>query len=86
MIKPHGLFQTWSPDEVSECMDGVGRHLSNRLWILADCLPPAGETPDTRFRRGLAKVWHMLDEEDQDDLNRIAADYWSKHGPPARAL
>jgi hypothetical protein len=66
------LFDVWSPDEVAECLGGVGHDLYRRLWELVELVPPNGETPDTCFERALSKVWDKLDAYEQAELNRLA--------------
>jgi hypothetical protein len=32
MSRPHSLFSVWSPDEVAECLVGIGDPLYRKLW------------------------------------------------------
>lgn len=75
-MTPNSLFTVWSPDEVAECLPGVGvEGLYARLWELVELVPGRGETPDTCFERALSKVWKRLSHDDQFELNRLAAEY-----------
>jgi hypothetical protein len=73
-IKPHTLFEVWSPDEVAECLGGTGvGDLYNKLWSLLPLLPEdTSEVPDNFESRSLAKVWSHLTEAEQTELNRLA--------------
>lgn len=80
-IEPHLQFTVWSPDEVAECLEGVGvGELYRTLWSLVDKVPDLGETPDTRFGRALAKVWRELTTDDQQKLNELAEAHDRKYG------
>lgn len=74
-IEPHPLFKTWSPDEAAECLQGVPVNIYVKLWDQVEKVPAPGETPDTCFERGLAKVWDAFDDEDKRWLNSAAEAY-----------
>ena len=74
-IKPHGQFDVSSPDEVAECMAGVGYDspLYRRLWELVELVPnDTSEVPDNFGCRCLALVWSKLTRDQQIELNRLA--------------
>lgn len=71
-IKPHALFTVWTTDETAECLEGVSDALCQRLWSLVPKKCEFAETPDVRFDRALAKVWHRLSADDRAELNRLA--------------
>lgn len=66
-MKRHPSIATWSADEISECLEGVSRELSTRLWRLVKDRPFT-EEPVVR-REGF---WYKLSEEDQREINRLA--------------
>lgn len=85
MTTPDYLYEVWSPDDVAECMDGVNATLYARLWSLVPLLPRMSaddETPDCRFKRALAHVWHHLTPVEQAELNMLA----EQHVARERAL
>jgi len=75
MIEPNPLFLVWSPDEVAECLEGVGiGEIYGQLWELVaeyDGLPRS-EVPDDFEDRCLAKFWNKLPETTQIFLNGCA--------------
>lgn len=80
-VIPHSLFDVWSPDEVGECLEGLPRELSNRLWN--DFVPlyendPRSEVPDDFGRRCLSKWWDKLTLDEQITLNKCAAAHYDK--------
>lgn len=73
-IKPHGLFQVWSPDEVAECLV-VSPELYAKIWN--ELVPiydkwPRSEVPDDFSKRCLAKWWYKFTPEEQAALNKAA--------------
>ena len=75
MTIPHHLFHVWSPDEVAECLEGVGiGPIYNQLWDLVAEYDkkPRSEVNDDFDDRCLAKFWDKLPEETQNHLNACA--------------
>ena len=73
-IKPHGLFQVWSPDQVAECL-GVPGEIYAKIW--RELVPiydkwPRSEVPDDFSRCCLAKWWYKFTPEEQEALNAAA--------------
>ena len=78
MLKPHRLFDVWTPDEVAECLDGVTPDIYRKLWALMDGVPKdASEVPDNFSATCLARQWGRLSAEDQKVLNRLAVTYYN---------
>lgn len=74
-MKPHSLFSVWSPDEVAECLEGIGNSpVYARLWELVRHYSgkPRSEVPDDFDDRALKNWWHELSLEDQQFLNKKA--------------
>lgn len=73
-VTPEGLFKVWSPDEVAECLDGVGDDLYRALWALVPLYQdePRSEVPDDFARRALARFWDHLDRDTHLRLNELA--------------
>ena len=81
-IKPHELFEIWTPDTVAECMEGVtANDLYGTLWGLVEFYEEREkpETPDTFyghvFGNELARpdLWNRLSDVDKLTLNDLAA-------------
>lgn len=83
MIKPHGLFDVWSPDQVAECLEGVDDDLYHALWDMVrhyDKLPRS-ECNDDFAERAVKNFWGELSEEHQLKLNELATKHeeeWEK--------
>lgn len=80
-IRPHGLFDVWSPDTVAECLDGIGDDIYRFLWN--DLVPlydgkKRSEWNDDFSRRCLAKYWSKVPEEFKTRLNDAATAHESK--------
>jgi len=76
-VKPHALFQVWSPDEVAECLEGIGNtgiyeKIWNKIVPIYDKWPKS-EVPDDFSRRCLAKWWDLFTYEERIKLNAAAA-------------
>jgi len=76
-MKPHSLFQFWTPDETAECLDGVGGTLYGALWDLVQHYEK--RDPELRFEcppdpgfNCLADFWDKLSADHQDMLNDLA--------------
>jgi len=77
MVAPHGLFKMWTPDEVAECLDGVGNtELYGKLWSFVNDYPcklkPAEMEEPCPGTNNLAIFWDRLTEAEQDRLNKLA--------------
>jgi len=77
-MKPHPLFQVWTPDEVAECLEGVGNSpLYSKLWSLVRLYEKRAEglefecPPDPGFNC-LADFWRHLTIAEKDQLNMLA--------------
>jgi hypothetical protein len=95
-IKPHTSFEYTRADEVAECWDDVGEDLYIKLWnevvplqksIPQEILEDSGPADHFGFEN-LASHWHILTEEEQTHLNKLAverekewADYCSRDKP-----
>lgn len=76
-MAPHPLFQSWTPDEVAECLSGVEAPLYTKLW---DCVPDyrCKLTPEEREEPtpgvdSLASFWDRFTVIEQAKLNELAA-------------
>lgn len=75
-IKPHALFEVWSPDEVAECLDGIGNtSIYSKIWN--EIVPlydgkPRSEVNDDFDRRCLKKYWNKFTDEEKLLLNSCA--------------
>jgi hypothetical protein len=75
-IKPHSLFNVWSPDEAAECLPGIGNtDLYTKIW--RDIVPlydgqPRSEVPDDFGNRCLKKYWNKFTDEEKVRLNEAA--------------
>jgi hypothetical protein len=70
-IKPHRLFETWSADQVAECLEGVNDDIYKALWNF--CVP-LYDTPER----------HKLDQDwgpSNDGWNNLAQYGWNKLKP-----
>ena len=77
-IKPHALFEVWSPDEVAECLDGIG-DLYSKIWN--EIVPlydgkSRSEVPDDFGSRCLKKYWSKFTDDEKLQLNACA----QRHG------
>lgn len=75
MIEPNSLFHVWSPDEVAECLNGVGSDLYAALWQMVRHYDGSAqsEVPDDFGDRCLANWWDELTPDQQQLLNELAA-------------
>jgi len=77
-VKPHPLFDIWTPDEVAECLSGIGNTpLYSRLWdFVKDYKKRASglefECPPDPGFNCLAGFWKRLEPKDQAILNILA--------------
>lgn len=83
-IKPNGLFDVWSPDQVAECLEGVDDELYSALWGLVKHYEgkPRSECNDDFEDRALTNWWKELSADHQTKLNELA----NKHDEMWRAL
>jgi hypothetical protein len=63
-IKQHSSISTWAPDEVAECIGGLGEDIGRRLWGLVQDRPFSEEPVVSR-----QTWWKHLTEEDQFHIN-----------------
>jgi len=82
-MKPHGLFEVWTPDTVAECLNGVKDDLYSALWALVPYYtkrdPEAECPPDPDFN-ALALFWDKLSPEHQAILNELAVEEEKSYG------
>ena len=72
-MKPHPLFNVWSPDEVAECLPGVTNEDYNLLWETVASLPKnISEMPDCFAERAVKNIWSRLPKDAQARLNALA--------------
>lgn len=78
-IKPNAMFETIRADEVAECWDGVSSELYQALWnkIVPHQKPipnleDSGPSDHVGYEN-LSAHWNRLTEEEQVELNRLAA-------------
>jgi len=82
-IKPHSLFSVWSPDEVAECLNGIGNSpLYSKIWN--EIVPlykgkPRSDVPDDFDRRCLKKYWSKFTNEEKLRLNECAEKQNEQH-------
>lgn len=79
LVKPHPMFETWTPDEFAECVDGIPSELYQKLWSCVDKY-------DNRHRENIEDIgpsdviginntvtwWNEFTAEEQKMLNGIA--------------
>ena len=72
-IKPHEMFEFWTPDEVAECLD-VGDDIYCKLWALLPEYngPRDPEYPDEKWVDGLKRFWDRFTPDEQRRLNGAA--------------
>ena len=87
-MKPHTLFQIMRPDEVAECLDGVGNTpLYAKLWSFVPDYKKRDKElelecpPDPDFNC-LAGFWRRLEPKDQAILNILAEKYEARYDRP----
>ena len=64
MIEQNRWITCWTPDEVAECVGGLGEDISRRLWLLVQ--------PRRRSEEPVVETqtwWVKLTEEDQQHIN-----------------
>lgn len=78
MSKPNSVFEYTRADEVAECWAGVSKDLYFALWakvvsyqLSVPNLEDSGPH-DHVGHESLAKHWHRLSSEEQDELNALA--------------
>lgn len=75
-VRPHMLFKIWKPDEVAECLNGVGNtDLYAKLWTFVNDykgLPPEQAEEPTPGVDCLADFWSRLDYDEKVKLNELA--------------
>lgn len=74
-MKAHALFESWRPDEVAECLEGVSMELGAKLWGFVpeyDAELAGYETPPEPDVFCLKRWWSKLSEGEQVELNAAA--------------
>lgn len=73
-MKPATLFTVWTPDEVAECLEGVGNTaLYTKLWsFVPDYKKFDNEGPPDPGTNALSDFWRRLTPTEQALLNILA--------------
>lgn len=84
---PDGL-ETWTPDEVAECMDGISTEIYRRLWELLETIPamPVGgdgsygtvevpPEPDAYLECKMGAIWNKLTPDEQEHISKCYLNY-----------
>jgi len=81
-MKPHPLFEVWTPDTVAECLEGVKDDLYSALWALVPYYTKreSNELPPDPDFNALAGFWDKLEPEQQAKLNELAAEQEKSYG------
>jgi len=83
-MKPATLFTVWTPDEVAECLEGVGNTaLYTKLWSFVPDYkkrPADAECPPDPGTNALSDFWRRLSPTEQALLNILAERQEKQYG------
>lgn len=75
MIKCHGLFEIWTPDQVAECLEykDPDHVIYGQLWAFVNDYDETNpETPSNDGTNALEGFWDKLPDESKVILNAAA--------------